>query len=284
MNIPLIADTQAFLARLDSPDREPFLVLAFRGTETKKPTDIKSDLQAEPLSLGALGGPGGSLFIPEGDDLTTAQALWPKVKVHPGFWAAFGAVKKQIVDKLDESGLEGLPLYITGHSLGGALAVVAAYALESDRIAAAYTFGGPRVGNLQFGQRIKPPVYRVIHASDIVPRLPPGILVDAFTLFFKWMVFVPYNEQIAGFLERFRGYRHYGDLRYLTASVESRGADTGLSAYPTLIVRANPPQFMRWFWLWRRWVATFGKAAVQDHSIDEYVKRLHYWAHVRSNT
>ena len=119
--------------------------------------------------------------------------------MHPGFWAAFDAVKKQIVDKLDESGLEGLPLYITGHSLGGALAVVAAYALESDRIAAAYTFGGPRVGNLQFGQRIKPPVYRVIHASDIVPRLPPGILVDAFTLFFKWMVFVPYNEQIAGF-------------------------------------------------------------------------------------
>jgi triacylglycerol lipase len=284
VSIPLIADTQAFLAKLDSPGREPFLVLAFRGTEVKKPTDIKNDLQAEPQSLGALGGPGGSIFTLEADDLTTAQEQWPKVKVHPGFWTAFNAVKSEIVKELDREELKDLPLYITGHSLGGALAVVATYALESDRIAAAYTFGGPRVGNLQFGQRIKPPVYRVINASDIVPRLPPGLLVDGLTLFFKWLVFVPYADKIAVFLERFRGYRHYGDLRYLSASPNSIDDKTGLSTFPSLIVQANPPQLLRWFWLTRRWIATFGKAAIQDHSIDIYVNKLLYWAHVRSKT
>ncbi len=281
VSIPLVADTQAYLARLDVSGRDPFLVLAFRGTEATKPTDLKTDLHAEPLVLGALGGPGGSQFIAAGVELQTPpERLWPKVKVHPGFWSAFEAVKAEIETELDKN--PSLPLYITGHSLGGALAVVATYALKSDRIAATYTFGGPRVGNLQFGQRIKPPVYRVINASDIVPRIPPGVIVDALTILFNWLVFIPYADKVAGFLERFRGYRHYGDMRHLSASPESKIGDSGQSDFPKLIVRANPPQLLRWFWLFRRWIATFGKAAAQDHSIDIYVKKLLYWAHVRS--
>lgn len=281
VRIPLIADTQAYLARLDVKGRDPFLVLAFRGTEAKKPTDIKSDLHAEPLILGALGGPAGSRFIPEGEVLTPAEQLWPKVKVHPGFWEAFNVVKRDIETELEK--LPQLPLYITGHSLGGALAVVSSYALDGDRIAATYTFGGPRVGNLQFGQRIKPPVYRVINASDIVPRLPPGILVDGLTVLLRWLVVVPYAENIADFLERFRGYRHYGDQRYLSASPETVDDTASHTTFPSLIVRANPPQLLRWFWLCRRWFATFGKAAVLDHSIDVYVRKLLYWAYIRSN-
>lgn len=282
IRIPLVVDTQAYLARLDVSGRDPFLVLAFRGTEAKKPTDIKTDMQAEPLILGALGGPAGSKYIPEGEVLSTAESLWPKVKVHPGFWEAFIVVKPDVERELNKR--PNLPLYITGHSLGGALAVVATYALDGDRIAATYTFGGPRVGNLQFGQRIKSPVYRVINASDIVPRLPPGVLVDGVTILMKWLVFVPYSEEIANFLERFRGYRHYGDQRYLSASAETVDDKTNQTTFPNLIVRANPPQLLRWFWLCRRWVATYGKAAVQDHSIDVYVRKLLYWAYVRSST
>jgi len=284
VHIPLIADTQAFLAKLVVKGQDPFLVLSFRGTEPKKPTDLKSDLEAEPHILGTLGGPGGSVFIPEGDPLTLQQKTWPKVKVHPGFWKAFKAVEKDLTTTLNDEKYAKMPLYITGHSLGGALATVATYSLASDRIAACYTFGGPRVGNLQFGQRIKPPIYRIINASDIVPRVPPGIGIDILTVGLRAIPMVPYLDTIADFLERFRGYRHYGDMRHLSAANSATGgdADNPHIAYPSLIVRANPPQISRWYWLGRRWVATWGRAAVADHSIDQYMHKLAYWAYIRS--
>ena len=282
VSIPLIADTQAFLAKIEADRREPFLVLSFRGTEPKSPTDIKNDLDAVPQILGALGGPGASEFIPAGEKLTPTQMMWPKVKVHPGFWTAFNVVRGDIEKQLAKAENKDLPLYLTGHSLGGALAVVATYALTSDHIAACYTFGGPRVGNLQFGQRIKPPVYRVINASDIVPRVPPGVLVDVITIMLRAIPAIPYLDKLADFLERFRGYRHYGDMRHLNAAPSVADQMTGTITYPKLIVRANPPQMSRWYWLARRWIATFGRAAVSDHAIDIYCDKLAYWASVRS--
>ena len=282
VHIPLIADTQAFLARLDTKGRPPFLVLSFRGTEPKKPADIKSDLDATPMDLGRLGGPGGTVFVKLGEEETEAQKKWPKVRVHPGFWKAFSVVKKDLLDIINAPENKDLPLYITGHSLGGALAVVATYVLDSDRIAACYTFGGPRVGNLQFGQCMKPPVYRVINASDIVPRVPPGVLIDVLTTVLRAVPAVPFLDDIADFLERFRGYRHYGDMRYLDATESAVNSDNGATIYPKLLVRSNPPQISRWYWLARRWAATWGRAAVSDHSIDIYVSKLAYWAHVRS--
>ena len=84
-----------------------------------------------------------------------------------------------------------LPLYITGHSLGGALAVIASIRITPpDRIAACYTYGCPRVGDAEFTNQLwKIPVYRQVHSSDIVPRVPFGF-----------------------------GYRQTGDLRYIKRS------------------------------------------------------------------
>ena len=86
------------------------------------------------------------------------------------------------------------PLCITGHSLGGAIASLAALFLSREglRVVAVYTFGSPRVGNAAFREQydrtpvvgpsadiMDPPgaflgdiSYRVIAAGDMVPLLP----------------------------------------------------------------------------------------------------------------
>ncbi len=281
VHIPLIADTQAYIAKIDQAGRKPFIVLAFRGTEVKKATDIKSDLDALPHTLGRLGGPGRNVFVEEGEPLTPEQEKWPEVKVHPGFWKAFKAVESELLDCLGQEELKDLPLYITGHSLGGALAVVATHSLPSEHIAACYTYGGPRVGNLQFGQMVRPPVYRFINASDIVPRLPPGVIIDVATTVLNAIPFIPYMDKVADFLEKFRGYRHYGDLRYLTAA-ETKLDKEGKPNFNNLLVLANPPQISRWYWIATRLIKTKGLAAVRDHSIDHYEQKLAFWGHVRS--
>ena len=65
-----------------------------------------------------------------------------------------------------------LGFYITGHSLGGALAQIASAALIRDNLATCYTFGSPRVGTAGFDEQVKCPHYRVINNWDLVPGLP----------------------------------------------------------------------------------------------------------------
>lgn len=262
ISIPLVADTQAFLARLNLKGHEPMLVLAFRGTEIGKVEDIRASISANPTKI---------------------PPLEAGLQVHSGFYQAFKAVQPDIVKYLDNPEFQGLPLYITGHSLGGALAIVATHFLSSDLVAACYTFGSPRVGNLAFGQSIRTPVYRVINSADLVTRLPPTYLIEGLTLLLRWLPVIPYNRAIADYLERFRPYRHYGDMRYLTATLRQETQTAGLAAdYPGLQLFANPPQFSRWIWLYRRLVATLGRAGLEDHRIQYYVEKLAYWASQRN--
>lgn len=262
VSIPFVVDTQAFLAKRMKNGQDPMLVLAFRGTEPKKPADIKADLHADPIEI----------------DTQAGQ------RVHTGFYEAFKAVEDIVKKELNQPDLQDVPLYITGHSLGGALAVIATHCLERDSLAACYTFGAPRVGNLAFGQSLKPPVYRIVNAADLVPRLPPSFVIEVLTLLVRWLSFLPYRDQIAGFLDKYRHYRHHGDLRYLTAAVrKEKNGDQTFPHYPRLKVIPNPPQISRWGWLIRRWIATRGKAAISDHSIEIYVEKLAHWAIRRSN-
>ena len=142
-----------------------YAVLAFRGT-TSDFRNILTDIEIR--------------FYHDRTGAKTAR----------GFTEAFSLVEDDVTQAI--SGLDpGLPLYITGHSLGGALAALASARLRpSDRIAACYTFGCPRVGDTEFAEQLwRVPVYRLVHASDIVPRLPFAF-----------------------------GYCHAGDLRYIKSS------------------------------------------------------------------
>jgi hypothetical protein len=97
-------------------------------------------------------------------------------RVHRGFYEAMKSVESDLMAKLSEA--RGARLWVTGHSLGGALAMLwALWAVQSGyEIAGVYTFGQPRVGDAAFGQLydsiLKTRTWRSIHADDIVPRVP----------------------------------------------------------------------------------------------------------------
>lgn len=101
--------------------------------------------------------------------------------MHQGFSAALDVVFGELRTALQTAGPLG-PLYIGGHSLGGALAVTAADRLLRDMkmmAAGVYTFGAPRVGNETFAEGYNASglgarTYRLIHGLDIIPTVPPA--------------------------------------------------------------------------------------------------------------
>jgi triacylglycerol lipase len=137
-------DTQAFAAV--HPD---YVILSFRGTETKRFGDIQTDIKVRPVNSPA----GGT--------------------VHRGFAAALDTVWDRVEAVLAQHPEKRL--WITGHSLGGALAVLAASRLP-DRVFGLYTFGQPRVGDEEFAracqQRFGRRYFRFVHGRDVVPRIP----------------------------------------------------------------------------------------------------------------
>jgi len=79
--------------------------------------------------------------------------------VHSGFWDAYQQVRSQVMTRVRQAMEEApAPLFVTGHSLGGALAVISAFDLESSlplsASVTAYTFGAPCVGNWAFVQEV----------------------------------------------------------------------------------------------------------------------------------
>lgn len=93
-------------------------------------------------------------------------------RVHHGFSSVLKHTWERIEAALDFS--EGRPLFLTGHSMGGALAVLTACRLaRAGRPAVAtYTFGSPRVGDLSFCAGYELPTYRIVNGLDLVPEMP----------------------------------------------------------------------------------------------------------------
>ncbi|MGB0747168.1 MAG: lipase family protein [Magnetospiraceae bacterium] len=95
------------------------------------------------------------------------------VGVHRGFLAQWEAVRKDVLQMLDTLGAPVYQTVITGHSLGGAVAILAAFELSCGNLV---TFGAPRVGDAVFADvmsEITPHHHRFTRGVDIVPLLPP---------------------------------------------------------------------------------------------------------------
>ncbi len=67
-----------------------------------------------------------------------------------------------------------LPILVTGHSLGGAMATLVSHRLvhEGFPVRAVYTYGSPRAGNRIFHDAYRLPNYRFVNDNDLVPHLP----------------------------------------------------------------------------------------------------------------
>ena len=103
-------------------------------------------------------------------DFPQSAANESTARVHQGFRDAFMSVRDQVDRYLPCA--EGLPTFITGHSLGGALATLGAAYLSGRGVAGCYTFGAPRVGNKEFSSSLRTLVYRVVNPLDTVPLVP----------------------------------------------------------------------------------------------------------------
>lgn len=112
---------------------------------------------------------------------------WKPAKgyVHRGFKAAWKSIEESVVRQLaqwNEGRSTQMPLLITGHGLGGALATIAAASLvkRNFNIQSVFTFGQPRVGDFIFsvetGLLLKDKFFRYVNGDDIVPHIPPPYL------------------------------------------------------------------------------------------------------------
>ena len=140
-------------------------IIAFRGTEPSEFSDIKADLNALP-DRGMSGG-------------------W----VHNGFQEELNKIWDQVEKHKLENYHAIRDFYITGHSLGGAMATLAAsrFSLHELKPTALYTFGSPRVGTRSFVKSFNIPHYRFVNNNDIVTSVPFAFL----------------------------GYKHHGTLQYI---------------------------------------------------------------------
>jgi triacylglycerol lipase len=105
--------------------------------------------------------------------------------IHPGFSAIYSNISAQTLEaakKLNPS----VPCYISGHSLGAAIATLAAIdiAVNIPRLqkqVQLYSYASPRVGDRIFARehnRVVPNSYRVVNLADAITLVP-------FTVFFK---------------------------------------------------------------------------------------------------
>jgi hypothetical protein len=147
----------------ETPKAKGVYVLAFRGTEPDELSDVLADLNAFP-DKGVSGGWVHNGFQNE------LEKVWEEIKAHKA------------------SHKDDCYFYITGHSLGGAMATLAASRFNLiDRVDCLFTYGSPRVGTRGFVKSCKFLHYRHKNNNDLVTTVPLFLM----------------------------GYKHHGILRYI---------------------------------------------------------------------
>ena len=126
------------------------VVIACRGTEPTQFNDIKADLRARPVKSESVS------------------------RVHYGFKREVDDIWPQI--EKDILNIKSKKLWITGHSLGAAMATIMASRcrhceplIDPQEL---HTFGSPRVGWKKYTQTFDTKHYRWVNNNDIVTRVP----------------------------------------------------------------------------------------------------------------
>jgi len=208
-------------------------VIAFRGTHSIR--NLLTDADFERRLLMSAGG--------------------LNARVHRGFEAALNSVLIAICDALGgcSNAIHAKPIFVTGHSLGGALAVLAAMELHRNgfTIAQVYTFGQPRVGNKAFADwydsALKDRTWRMVFEEDIVPRFPH--------------------------LPSFRDpYWHGGNEVFISSLHPTKSIDDLWFNPPMIRMLASDA-----WGIWRKWTTSHFTAALDpivDHHIGNYINAL----------
>jgi triacylglycerol lipase len=99
--------------------------------------------------------------------------------VHMGFQLVYQNIRASIASLLKTNCQGAQTIWVTGHSLGGALAVLGAYDILKNvnlgPVPQLYTFAGPRAGAPDFAGNFNaaiPVCYRIVNFMDVVPQVP----------------------------------------------------------------------------------------------------------------
>eukprot|EP00210_Caulerpa_lentillifera_P003486 g3326.t1 len=153
------------------------VVLAFRGTEVGEFADIISDIDIRPEALSRLY---STPYVISPNHVCSESAIF----IHGGFFRAYKSVHETVLDTIYSiTGWdEEWAILVTGHSLGGALAVLSAYELTnrvnergSGPQVGMMNVGAPRTGNRRFVRSYNSsvnPSFRVVNDRDTVPTIP----------------------------------------------------------------------------------------------------------------
>ena len=147
---PTFIDVEGAQAYVMSDSKD--VLIACRGTEPTQINDILADLKMFPVKHHIAG------------------------RVHRGFYAEYEKVIPGIKEALAKHNKKGdKTLWVTGHSLGGAMAVLVAAELKPD--GGLHTFGQPRVGTKGFLSALDGiKYYRYRNNNDAVTAVPPSFL------------------------------------------------------------------------------------------------------------
>jgi hypothetical protein len=147
--VPIVGEgTHGFVA-----SGETFAIAAFRGTQADDPRDLISDLLFSPVA-------------------------WDIGRAHKGFAKALDDVQQPLEAAL-RALPPGAPVWFTGHSLGAAIATLAAWRHRA-RAGGLCTIGSPLVGSRDLTQAFDPAFLRrsarFVNRHDFVTRLPFPLL------------------------------------------------------------------------------------------------------------
>lgn len=165
-------------------------ILCYRGTEPANFINWLTDADVVPERMG----------YHFGDPCATVHAgFYRNVRItrHEVMWALKRACDGESVRRPLPAESDGSPkldgrleaLYVTGHSLGGAMAAMMGVMLRHERkfgdvtglLRAVYTFGQPMIGDPSFARAcqkdpfLRDKLIRYVYDSDVVPHLPPSI-------------------------------------------------------------------------------------------------------------
>lgn len=182
--------TQAFVMT-DTAEDAKFVLLAFRGTEMLNMRDWMTDFDVSRKGMGDMGNVHLGFLKALGlqdEDATDALDAFPREAPpappqgkHFSYYQLREVLRKQLEKHPNAQ------IVVTGHSLGGALAVIfpALLAMHEekdilDRLAVVVTYGQPRVGDDKFAEYFQAKVVkatgaaygRFVYRYDIVPRVP----------------------------------------------------------------------------------------------------------------
>ena len=145
--------TQCYLVSNDK-----YAVVAFRGSEAK--------LREGDSNV-------GHIFADWMANFNFMPEPWDQGgNVHRGFKGALDEVWNELEKHISYLQKKNRRIWITGHSLGAALATLAAD--RYGNVQGLYTYGSPRVGDRHFKEDFNVNAYRFVNNSDIVAKVPPA--------------------------------------------------------------------------------------------------------------